>query len=221
MTVSIENFLKVIYNQSRLSVADTRLSTIAGLLNITNAAATDMARKLSTKKLVDYTKYKPLKLTEAGHKLALNVIRKHRIWETFLYHTLDLSLHEVHREAEHLEHLTSDFLVDKMEKYLGFPSVDPHGDPIPGFHAETESNSSQEILSDAKPGSPYLVTRLFSSEKDFFDFCSSNGITIGATLWVEKQYDNKKMTEIIVNQNKIILNEDFTNIIYVKPVPKE
>lgn len=99
MTVSTENFVKTIYKQSKLSNVDARLSTIAGLLNISNAAATDMARKLNIKKLVNYTKYKPLTLTDKGLNLALNILRKHRLWESFLYKTLNLSLHEIHREG--------------------------------------------------------------------------------------------------------------------------
>jgi len=216
MTIPVENFIKAIYNQSLHIDADTRLSTIAGLLNITNAAATDMARKLAVKELVNYTKYKPLTLTPSGHKLALSVIRKHRLWETFLQKTLNLTLHEIHREAEQLEHLTSDFLAYKIEQYLGSPTVDPHGDPIPSENGAIESDDSQVLLSVAKPGGSYQITRLFSSEKDFFDFCSTNNLTIGSTIWVEKQYDSKKMTEIIINQNKILLNDDFTNVIYVK-----
>ncbi|UZR97722.1 metal-dependent transcriptional regulator [Chondrinema litorale] len=216
MTVSIENFVKTIYNQSRLSVADTRISTLARLLNISNAAATDMARKLATKKLVNYTKYKPLTLTSTGNNLALNVIRKHRLWESFLYKTLNLSLHEIHKEAENLEHFTSDFLADKIEKYLDYPTTDPHGDPIPVLNEETVIDHSQILLSDANAGYEYEISRLFSSEKDFFDFCSSNHIAIGSTIWVEKQFNANKMTEIIINKNKILLNKDFTNIIYVK-----
>jgi DtxR family Mn-dependent transcriptional regulator len=216
MTVSIENFIKAIYKQSKLSGADTRLSTIAGLLNITNAATTDMARKLSSKKLVNYTKYKPLTLTEAGFELALSVIRKHRLWESFLYKTLNLSLHEIHREAEQLEHLTSDFLTDKIEKYLGNPTTDPHGDPIPALNGKIETDTSQILLSEAEAGYMYEISRLFSSEKDFFDFCTSNHIVIGSNIWVEKQYGSNRMTEVKINQNKILLNEDFTKIIYVK-----
>ncbi|RPJ73603.1 MAG: metal-dependent transcriptional regulator, partial [Alphaproteobacteria bacterium] len=162
-----------------------------------------------------YTKYKPLELTETGFELALSVIRKHRLWESFLYKTLNLSLHEIHREAEHLEHLTSDFLTDKIEKYLGNPATDPHGDPIPAFNGEIKTDTSQILLSEANAGYMYEISRLFSSEKDFFDFCSSNHIVIGSNIWIEKQYDSNRMTEIIINQNKILLNEDFTNIIYV------
>ena len=173
MTVSTENFVKTIYNQSKQASTDTRLSIIARLLNITNAAATDMARKLAVKKLVNYTKYKPLTLTPSGNQLALNVIRKHRLWESFLYNTLDLSLHEIHREAEQLEHLTSGFLADKIEKYLGYPNTDPHGDPIPALNGERESDSSQILLSEAAAGHIYEISRLFSSEKEFFEFCTS------------------------------------------------
>lgn len=218
MTVSIENFLKAIYRQSKLSVADTRLSTIAGLLNITNAATTDMARNLAKKNLVNYTKYKPLSLTAKGLNMALNVIRKHRLWESFLYKTLNLSLHEIHREAEQLEHQTSDFLAEKIENYLGYPAIDPHGDPIPALNGEIKSGSSQILLSEAEEGNMYEISRLFSSEKDFFDFCMSNHIAIGSNIWVEKQYSSNRMTEVKINQNKILLNEDFTNIIYVKQI---
>jgi len=216
MTVSIENFIKAIYRQSKLSGGDTRLSTIARLLNITNAAATDMARKLAKKNIVHYEKYKPLSLTSNGFSMALNVIRKHRLWESFLYNTLNLSLHEIHREAEQLEHQTSDFLADKIEKYLGSPSFDPHGDPIPNIKGKIEDDTDQILLSNAEAGYMYEISRLFSSEKDFFDFCSSNNIAIGSNIWVEKQYGSNKMTEVKINQNKILLNEDFSNIIYVK-----
>lgn len=216
MTVSIENFIKAIYLQSKLSGRDTRLSTIARLLNVSNAAATDMSRKLAKKNLVNYTKYKPLSLTENGLSMALNVIRKHRLWESFLYRTLGLSLHEIHREAEQLEHQTSDFLAEKMEMFLGNPAFDPHGDPIPDLDGKIMPDNSQILLSEAKAGSIYEISRLFSSDKDFFDFCNSNHIIVGSNIWVEKQYSSNRMTEVKINQNKILLNEDFTNIIYVK-----
>jgi DtxR family Mn-dependent transcriptional regulator len=218
MTASIENFIKAIYKQGKLPGADTRLSTIAGLLSITNAAATDMARKLAVKKLVNYTKYKPLTLTASGKQLALNVIRKHRLWESFLYKTLNLSLHEIHREAEQLEHLTSDFLADEIDRYLGNPSTDPHGDPIPALNGKIETSVSHMPLSEADSGYMYEISRLFSSDKDFFDFCTSNHIAIGSNIWVEKQYDSNKMTEIKIDQNKILLNEEFTRVIYLRQV---
>jgi DtxR family Mn-dependent transcriptional regulator len=175
-------------------------------------------KKLAVKKLVSYTKYKPLTLTDSGNKLALNVIRKHRLWESFLHKTLNLSLHEIHQEAENLEHLTSDFLANKIEQYLGNPTFDPHGDPIPAINGDIVNDESMISLSEAKAGNNYKISRLLSSEKDFFDFCSANQITLNSKIWVEKQYDSNNMTEIIINQNKIILNEIFTNLIFVKQI---
>jgi len=220
MTVSIENFIKAIYKLNKQAEVDAKLSTIAGVLGISNAAATDMARKLAVKNLVHYTKYKPLELTEEGNKLALNVIRKHRLWESFLYQTLGLSLHEIHTEAEHLEHLTSDFLADKIEKYLDYPAFDPHGDPIPNLQGKVENDGEQLLLAEALPGQMYEVSRLFSSEKDFFDFCASNELKVGSQLWIEKQYGTTGMTEVRMDENKLLLNQDFTRVIYVKQKAK-
>jgi DtxR family transcriptional regulator, Mn-dependent transcriptional regulator len=221
MTVSVENFVKAIYTQSNISGGITKLSTIAGILNISKAAATDMARKTSLKNLVNYTKYKPLSLTSEGNKLALNVIRKHRLWESFLYKTLDLSLHEIHREAEVLEHLTSDFLTDKIDDFLGNPSVDPHGDPIPTVDGKEKNDESQFQLSEAKEENAYEICRLYGSEKEFFDFCTSNHINIGSKIYVKKQYESNEMTEIKINENILLLNEVFTNVIYVKQLKKK
>jgi DtxR family Mn-dependent transcriptional regulator len=218
LSVSIENFLKAVYKQSKISGAGTKIGTLAGTLHITSAAATDMARKLAEKELVNYVRYKPLTLTSKGNKLALNVIRKHRLWEAFLYKTLNLSMHEIHREAEVLEHLTSDFLVDKIDTYLGNPASDPHGDPIPTCNGYIETDNTQILLSKASAGHTYEVCRLFSSEKEFFDFCSSNKISVGSNIWIEKQYDLNKMTEIIINKDKILLSKELTNVIYVKRI---
>jgi DtxR family Mn-dependent transcriptional regulator len=177
-----------------------------------------MSRKLAEKQLVNYTKYKPLTLTQKGNKYALKVLRKHRLWESFLYQTLNLSFHEIHREAEVLEHLTSDFLADKIDEYLGNPATDPHGDPIPAADGKVDDDDSLIVLSDAIAGNKYTISRLSGSEKYFFDICASNNISIGSTLLIAKQYDSGKMTEIIIEENKILLNEDFTNQIYVKPI---
>jgi DtxR family Mn-dependent transcriptional regulator len=216
MSISIENFVKIIYTQEKHPEPDTKLSTVAGLLNISKAAATDMARKLDAKKLVYYTKYKPLTLTPKGNELALEMIRKHRLWETFLYKTLNLSLHEIHRAAEHLEHSTSDFLANKIDDYLGHPAIDPHGDPIPDKKGQVSVGKNSIVLSMATSGTDYMVIRLFGSGEVFFDFCASNQIEPGAKIKVEKQYDSGKMTEITVNKRVIVINKEISNYIYVQ-----
>lgn len=216
MSISIENFVKAIYLQEQRMGEDTRPGTLAKLLNITNAATTDMARSLSEKKLVNYTKYQKLSLTPKGRKLALNILRKHRLWEAFLHKTLNLSLHEIHEEAERLEHLTSDFLADEIEKYLEYPAADPHGDPIPCSEGIESPKSDAIILSEAQKGREYSIVRLFSSNPDFFDFCATNNIVIGKAVQIVNIFDELKMIEIIIGDKKLLLNDDLTNKIYVE-----
>ncbi|HTN68506.1 MAG TPA: metal-dependent transcriptional regulator [Dysgonamonadaceae bacterium] len=221
MSISIENFVKTIYLQEQRMGEDTRPGTLAKLLNITNAATTDMARSLAQKQLVNYTKYQKLSLTPEGKKLALNILRKHRLWEAFLSKTLDLSLHEIHEEAERLEHLTSDFLADKIDSFLNFPESDPHGDPIPCNEGVITKEFDAVLLSDAEIDKDYTIVRLFSSNPDFFDFCASNNISIGSTVRVINNFEEMKMKEINIHEKNLLLNEEFTNIIYVKTKDEE
>ena len=218
MSISIENFVKTIYLQEQRMGEDTRPGTLAKLLNITNAATTDMARSLAQKNLVNYTKYQKLSLTPEGRKLALNILRKNRLWEAFLSKTLNLSLHEIHEEAERLEHLTSDFLADKIDEYLNFPASDPHGDPIPCSDGKETPKSDAIVLSAAKMGTAYTIVRLFSSNPAFFDFCAANHIEIGTELKVENNFEEMKMIEVSIGGKRLLLNEEFTNIIYVETI---
>ncbi len=212
---SIENFIKSIY-QLEQRVGNTKPGTIAKALGISNAAATDMARNLSDKKLIHYKKYQQLKLSKEGNKMAISLIRKHRLWETFLHKTLKLSLLEIHNEAELLEHQTSDFLTEKLNAFLNNPAFDPHGDPIPDINGNFGIDNDSTVLSEAEPDKEYKITRLFSSEKDFFEFCENHNIKVGSLIKVEKQYKNRNMTEIQIDNKQLILNKDFTNLIYTR-----
>lgn len=218
MSVAIENFVKAIYKSKINDVTDTKPGNIAKLLGVSNAAATDMAKNLAAKNLINYEKYKALKLTQEGEKLALKVIRKHRLWEAFLHKTFDMTLHEIHREAELLEHETSDFLANKISDYLGNPKFDPHGDPIPNINGEITTKDTSLSLSKTKEGQTYIVSRLMSDDKEFFDFCALNQVKYGNKIKVIKQFTNNKMTQIQINTNTILLNEEFSKIIYVNEI---
>ncbi|MFS4484007.1 metal-dependent transcriptional regulator [Hyunsoonleella sp. 2307UL5-6] len=215
MSVAIENFVKAIYKNGKRDHNDTKPGNIAKELGISNAAATDMAKKLAIKDLLHYEKYQELKLTDKGTKMALNVIRKHRLWEALLFKLFDLSLHDIHREAELLEHQTSDLLADKISEFLGNPKFDPHGDPIPNANGEITTVDNSIPLSNTIEGKTYIISRLMSDDKEFFDFCAQHGLKYGNTVLVSKQFSKNKMTQILVNNNTILLNEDFTSIIYV------
>lgn len=215
MSIAIENFVKAIYKNGKRDNHNTKPGNIAKELGISNAAATDMAKKLAKKDLLNYEKYQELKLTEKGTKMALNVVRKHRLWEAFLFKFFDLSLHDIHREAELLEHQTSDLLANKISEFLGNPKFDPHGDPIPNADGEITTTDTSIPLSNTEEGKTYTISRLMSDDKEFFDFCALNGLKYGNAVLVSKQFSKNKMTQILVHNNTIILNEDFTSIIYV------
>tara|TARA_R110000868_G_scaffold257374_3_gene514496 strand:+ start:19038 stop:19697 length:660 start_codon:yes stop_codon:yes gene_type:complete len=215
MSIAIENFVKAIYKNDKNDSNNTKPGNIAKQLGISNAAATDMAKKLATKDLLHYEKYQELKLTDKGTQMALNVVRKHRLWEAFLFKMFDMSLHDIHREAELLEHQTSDLLADKISEYLGNPKFDPHGDPIPNSNGEITTIDTSIALSNTEEGKSYIISRLMSDDKEFFDFCAQHGLKYGNTVLVSKQFSKNKMTQISINNNTILLNEDFTSIIYV------
>lgn len=218
MSIAIENFIKAIYKNDKHNGNDTKPGNIAKKLGISNAAATDMAKKLASKDLLNYEKYQELRLTEKGSKMALNIVRKHRLWEALLFKLFDMSLHEIHREAELLEHQTSDFLANKISAYLGNPKFDPHGDPIPNEAGEITTIDNSIPLSQTQAGKSFIISRLMSDDKEFFDFCALHGLKYGNRIMVTNQFQNNKMTQISINYNTILLNEDFTNIIYVNEI---
>lgn len=218
MSTSIENFVKVVFQFEQNEGLNTRMGTIARALGISNAAATDMSRKLADKNLLHYEKYQQLRLTDGGRKMALHVIRKHRLWEAFLYRVFNLSLHEIHREAEMLEHQTSDFLAEKISNFLGDPDIDPHGEPIPDEHGSMWYRSEQSLLSYATAGYKYEITGLIASEKEFYDFCKTNRLQIGTRLKVLNQFDKVHITEIKSGKRKLMLSREIANIIYVTQI---
>ena len=133
LTTTEENYLKALLH---LSVAELNpngagINQLASKLDVRPATVNNMVKKLKDKDLVEYEKYGKIQLTEHGRHLAVQVIRKHRLWETFLFTKLDFTWDEVHEVAEQLEHIRSQKLIDRMDEFLGFPEYDPHGDPIP------------------------------------------------------------------------------------------
>lgn len=129
-STSEENYMKAIFHlqQENSTVTTNRL---AALLNARPASITDMMKKLKTKKIVHYRPYRGFRLTTEGNKIALGIIRRHRLWEYFLSEKLKFTWDEVHDIAEDLEHVSSKKLIDKLDAFLGYPRFDPHGDPIP------------------------------------------------------------------------------------------
>jgi DtxR family Mn-dependent transcriptional regulator len=140
-----ENYIKAIFH---LQHADGNVTTneVAAELNTKAASVTDMLKKLKQKKILNYEKYKGFRLSGEGKKIALNIVRKHRLWEFFLVEKLDFGWDEVHEMAEELEHLTSTKLIDKLDAFLGFPKFDPHGDPIPDVNGKMTTKKQINLI---------------------------------------------------------------------------
>lgn len=192
-------------------------SNLSKQLNISHAAITDMARKLANKGWILYEKYKEIRLTPDGEKMALSIIRRHRLWELFLAQVLNIPLSKVHEEAEVLEHQTSDFLLERINQHLGNPNFDPHGDPIPDIDGKFPKNNNIP-LEEAKKGNIYRITRLRHWNEGLIDFLAKNGIQLNKEIKIEDKFQDTFSMAVSVNGKSIILNKESINNIYVQEI---
>ena len=211
MTISEENYLKVIYHLSQVAPNGVNTNAIAGTLETKASSVTDMMKKLSEKELVVYQKYQGVTLTEKGFLFAKMIVRKHRLWEVFLVEKLDFSWDEVHEIAEELEHIKSKSLIDKLDQFLGFPSFDPHGDPIPNKNGEIK-NIAKLLLSDAEIDQFYQCVGVKDSSSAFLQYLDKQNIALGTVIKVKhkEQFDETltiQLDKIVINiSNKIAKN---------------
>jgi DtxR family Mn-dependent transcriptional regulator len=179
-----ENYLKAIYTLSeRSETNDTATNEIAERIQTKPPTVSDMLKKLTVKKLVTYEKYKRVQLTNQGKKLAILIIRKHRLWETFLHDKLHFSWDEVHEVAEQLEHIQSEKLTERLDQYLGFPKYDPHGDPIPTAAGELR-DLKRYMLSAIEMGATCQVVGVKDSSSSFLQYLEQINVGIGTKIKV-------------------------------------
>ena len=165
--ITTENYLKAIVKF--LSESDKEKITtgeLAKLLHVTPGTATSMAKKLEKEGYIEYQNRIGCRLTEKGKKYGLNILRRHRLIETFLFQTLKMDGKNIHNEAENLEHAASDLLIDKIDKYLGHPKRDPHGAMIPRKN-QKEYTCTDSSLDKVKYGIEYSISRLTGSDAQF------------------------------------------------------
>lgn len=177
-SLTIENYVKTIY---QICIRDEPAATgqLAAAMGVSPGTVTSMLKTLSESGLAEYTPYEGVRLTEAGRRLALRVLRRHRLIELFLVKTLDLPWDEVHAEAENMEHAVSDSLVDRIDQFLGHPSTDPHGDPIPKADGTIETLSSTS-LAEAPVGEAFRLIRVLDQSPEFLRYLSETGLPLGA-----------------------------------------
>jgi DtxR family transcriptional regulator, Mn-dependent transcriptional regulator len=183
-TDSEENHIKAIYKLSLLDGESIRTTALSEELGLKASSVTDMLKKLADKKLVKYEKYRGVNLTDSGLKLALMVIRKHRLWETFLVRKLEFGWGEVHEIAEQLEHIQSSELINRLDAFLSYPRVDPHGDPIPDSKGKI-AKSRLKLLSSLSVGDAGVVANITHHSKEFLKYLENNYLVLGARLTVK------------------------------------
>src|SRR5690606_15885654 len=167
-------------------------------VNIRSASATDMLGKLADKKLVEYEKYYGARLTEKGKSAALNIVRKHRLWEVFLTEKLGFGWDEVHEMAEELEHATSDELSDRLENFLGHPKTDPHGEPIPNKKGELDKLKLFS-LSTIRPNMEVELKRISDETPSFLQYLQKNNLVPGVNLIIHNLNDFDESMDIVIN----------------------
>jgi DtxR family Mn-dependent transcriptional regulator len=210
-----ENYLKIIYHLSVNNDQAVQTNAIAEKMQTKAASVTDMIKKLADKQLVDYKKYQGVHLTETGRQAAINIVRKHRLWEVFLVEKLNFKWDEVHDIAEELEHINSAELVERLDQFLSFPKNDPHGDPIPDKHGKFDAVPFTK-LSKLKTGEKGLIMRVSEHSSAFLKHLEKLGLTLGKTLTLTTITDFDGSVEIIVEDKKISVTREVAKHILIR-----
>lgn len=215
MTISEENYIKVIYHLSLVSPKGVNTNAIAGMLDTKASSVTDMLKKLSEKELVSYQKYQGVNLTEKGFYSAKMIVRKHRLWEVFLVDKLNFSWDEVHEIAEELEHIKSENLINKLDAFLDFPSFDPHGDPIPNADGEIKK-INKLLLSETELNKEYQCVGVKDSSSSFLQYLDKQKIALGSKITVKEKesFDDTLLVEI--DSRVLTISNKIANNLYVK-----
>jgi DtxR family Mn-dependent transcriptional regulator len=210
-----ENYLKTIYSLQRDYGIKINTNLISSKIQTKASSVTDMLKKLASKNLVVYEKYQGVCLTEKGKKVALKVLRKHRLWEYFLVEKLKYNWDEVHAIAEQLEHIDSETLVDNLEKYLEFPKFDPHGDPIPDKNGNVIEQTSNNLL-ELNVGDIGILDQVKDSSESFLQYLDRINLALGDEIEIldKEPFDNS--VQIKLGNKKLFVSEAVAENIYLK-----
>lgn len=216
-SVTEENYIKAIFHLQQ-EAGNVSTNELAAELHTKPASVTDMLKKLKAKKLLSYERYKGVRLSVEGKKLALGIVRKHRLWEYFLVNTLQFGWDEVHEVAEELEHISSKKLIEKLDNFLGSPRFDPHGDPIPDSQGKM-SIQQQINLIDLSVNKMAEVSGVGSQSTELLELLKHKHIGIGTKLEVKRKFNFDHSIEIkIKNQNAFTISQQLAQALFVKLV---
>lgn len=201
LTPAEENYLKAIYHLSEGGKKSVSTNDISHEMKTKPASVSDMLRKLANKRVIDYRKYYGLQITDEGKKFALQIIRKHRIWEVFLVDKLKFSWDEVHEVAEELEHIKSPLLMQRLDEFLGYPKFDPHGDPIPDEFGDLKARPRLP-LNELELYDAGQIVAVRDSSAAFLRYLDKVGAYIGARIKVVDKVEFDGSVEILVDNKK-------------------
>jgi DtxR family Mn-dependent transcriptional regulator len=215
LTISVEDYLKNIY---RLQGSGSKVTTnsLADQLHVAPPSVTDMVKRLSERGYLRHTPYKGVHLTEKGKRSALRIVRKHRLWEMFLVEVLHFRWDEIDEEAEKFEHIMSDKMEDKIDEALGFPSVDPHGDPIPAKDG-TMKTVHARALANAEEGSTVRVVRVNDANAELLQYASSIGVSLNKRVTVRQRMKFDNSLIIKIGQRDLTISATLAENIFVEP----
>jgi DtxR family Mn-dependent transcriptional regulator len=211
-----ENYLKALFHLTTETEGkqDAGTNELAVFLEVKPATVNDMLKKLKEKELVAYEKYGKIALTEKGRDYAVMVIRKHRLWETFLYEKLNFSWDEVHEVAEQLEHIQSKKLVEELERFLGFPEIDPHGDPIPNAKGQIKMIQRQ-TLAQIATGKTCKLVAIKDSSASFLQYALQLGLGLSTQIKIKNRHDFDGSLEIEINGKPSTVSQKFAENVFV------
>ena len=217
ITLTEENYIKAIYHLGNNGTESVNTNAIAESMNTKASSVTDMIKKLSDKNYADYIKYQGVSLTEEGKRVAVNIIRKHRLWEVFLVDKLNFSWDEVHEVAEHLEHIKSEKLIDELDAFLEFPTHDPHGDAIPDKDGNF-NHIEKIVLAKAEVGLIYKCVGVDDTSTNFLKYLDNNNIALGTIIIIKHKepYDNSVKIEI--EDKDIVVSQNVAKNLYLKVI---
>ena len=211
-----ENYLKVIHRLSEATQEDISTNAVAEQMQTKAASVTDMLRKLADKGWVNYQKYQGVRLSPTGEKIALSIVRKHRLWELFLVEKMGFNWDEVHDIAEQLEHIESDELVNKLDEYLGFPKTDPHGDPIPNKEGILPELAYSQ-LSEIKSNKTCKLMGVAQDSTVFLQLLTKLNLSLGAKLDIQEINEFDRSIFVSINDAApIFISHEVAKNILVK-----
>ena len=217
MTHSEENYLKAIYHLTVQLEAEVPTNAIAEMMETKASSVTDMLTKLADKALINYINYQGVSLTEKGTHAAKMIVRKHRLWEVFLVEKLAFTWDEVHDIAEQLEHIKSEQLINKLDDFLGNPTEDPHGDPIPDAQGKI-TKIEKLLLSELAESETAICVGVKDSSADFLQYLNKQKIALGAVIKVLGRENFDASLHLIINDTPLTVSSKIAGNLYVKRI---